>query len=487
MAIWKPQQGCTLPNRGSTIATMPRLKWDDLLCKERLRKLLGGPDSVKAENESRTEFEWDYGRTIYSAPFRRLKQKAQVFPLETSDYVRTRLLHSQEVSSVAEDLAAQLVRTIPELDRSEPAIRDAIPLVAATCGLIHDLGNPPFGHAGELAIQSWFARRLKENDKFLEGLDDQQKQDFLKFEGNAHTLRIISRMCLLVDHYGLNYTCGTFSAGRKYLPPSHRVDGRHSFSKPGYFWSEAKVIEICDSKTGTQNARHPLAFLVEAADDMVYSLVDLEDGIKRKVLNWTDLRNHLEKLCSGSRVFDEAMKLADRQISGHGFSGVAEAEAMAQAFRIAAISELAIASKEIFKKRYDSIMEGSYDGELVVDAESEARPLILACKEYARKNLYTSQEILKLEVRGRHVIRDLMDLFWEAVEKMSPSSIPISTKTYEGKIYHLISDNYRRVFETRLKEDLEHPTYYKLQLVTDYIAGMTDPFACRLHKDLTNG
>lgn len=463
-----------------------RFVWRELLSEERLRKLLGGPDSVKSDKEERTEFERDYGRTIYSAPFRRLKQKAQVFPLEISDYVRTRLIHSQEVSSVAEDLAAQVTRRIPELTASEAPIRDAIPLVAATCGLIHDLGNPPFGHAGELAISTWFKARTKKDVNFLEGLDDQQRQDFLSFEGNAHTLRIVSQMCLLADNYGLNYTCGTFSAARKYLPPSHETNNKHSRSKPGYFWSERYVIEIARSKTGTQESRHPLTFLVEAADDMVYSVVDLEDGVKRKVLDWQHLREYLDDRCKGDPIYAEVIALAERQVGAHDFVGIVKSEAMAQAFRIAAISELAIAAKKIFEKRYDVIMEGAYDEDLLMDIESQGRPLIKACMDYAKKHLYTSTEILKLEVRGRHVIHDLMDLFWEAVEELTPNSIPPSTRSYPGKLYHLISVNYRRVFEERLKTDEEHSRYYKFQLVTDYIAGMTDPFACRLHKELTN-
>src|SRR5262249_21123720 len=160
------------------------------------------------------------------------------------------------------------------LTRLDPTMRDSIPLVAATCGLIHDLGNPPFGHAGELAISSWFQDRLNDDAKFLDELNDQQRQDFLKFEGNAHTLRIVSQLFLLADHYGLNYTCGTLAAARKYLPPSNATGSAHSASKPGYFASEEKVIQILESKTGVSTARHPIAFLVEAADDMVYSVVD---------------------------------------------------------------------------------------------------------------------------------------------------------------------------------------------------------------------
>jgi dGTPase len=254
-----------------------------------------GSQSVKSSLEHRTEFERDYGRTIYSAPFRRLKQKAQVFPLEGSDYVRTRLLHSQEVSSVAEDLASQLVKRIPELSKLDCEHLDAIPLTAATCGLIHDLGNPPFGHAGELAISTWFQDRLETHKCLLDGLEPQQKKDFLRFEGNAHTLRIISNMRLLLDDSGLNYTCATVSAARKYLSPSHLTDETtHSRSKPGFFFSESKIVKAVEAETGTVDSRHPLTFIVEAADDIVYSVVDIEDGVKRKVLDWHRLEAFLK-------------------------------------------------------------------------------------------------------------------------------------------------------------------------------------------------
>jgi dGTPase len=468
------------------IVIMSRLDWKNLLSTKRLRPLLGGPPSIKAKSEGRTEFERDYGRTIYSTPFRRLKQKAQVFPLEPSDYVRTRLIHSLEVSTVAEDLATQVARTIPDMKRLDRKLVDAIPLVAATCGLIHDLGNPPFGHAGESAISTWFEGRLKKDKTFLDGLSDQQQQDFLNFEGNAHALRIISRMWLLADDYGLNYTCGTFSAARKYLPASNQlIKTEHPRSKPGYFWSERRVIEVVEEKTGTHGRRHPLTFLVEAADDIVYSVVDLEDGIKRNIFNWDDLYEHLRDTCKGDPVFKQIIDLATRQIGKGKFTGIALSEAMGQAFRISAISEFAIIAKRMFKKRYGPIMEGTYTGELLFDADSEARRLIDACKDYAKKNLYTCRDILKLEIKGRRVIHDLMDLFWESLESWSPNSLP-TTKTYAGKIYILISDNYRRVFEKRIKEDPANSKYYKLQLVTDYVAGMTDPFACRLHEDLTS-
>jgi dGTPase len=469
---------------------MPRLEWSRLLNTKRLRELAGGPVSVRASEETRSEFDRDYGRTIYSTPLRRLKEKTQVFPLEESDFVRTRLLHSQEVSSVAEDLASQLTGSITELKSLPEELRTAIPLVVATCGLIHDLGNPPFGHAGELALQTWFEKQIKRDANFLDSLNEQQQADFLKFEGNAHTLRIVSNMRLLVDDYGLNYTCATFSAARKYIGQSNTTnDTDHGFLKPGFFWSESQIVNAVLSETTTVNCRHPLTFLVEAADDIVYSVVDLEDGIKRKVLNWAHLQETLQSRCGDNPVFRESLELAHKQLKDANFekTGFARDEILAQVFRISAVSRLAIAAMHVFRQRYDEIMTGEYKGELVVDELSEGRDFVENCKKYAREHLYPSAEILKLEIRGRHVIHDLMDLFWDAVQGLSGGSFPLKTKTYEGKIYHLISENYRDIFEERLKRADGHDKYYKLQLITDYVAGMTDPFACRLHRGLKNG
>src|ERR1039457_4766492 len=181
---------------------MPGLQWKQLMNSTRVRELRGGPPSARVHGESRSEFERDYGRTVYATPFRRLRDKAQVFPLEPNDSLRTRLLHSLEVSSVAEDIAAQSAREVihAEPDVTDDHVRD-IPLIAATCGLIHDLGNPPFGHAGELAISTWFQKTFNNDDKFFSALGARHSsrvQDFFIFEGNAQAIRIVSNVELLV-------------------------------------------------------------------------------------------------------------------------------------------------------------------------------------------------------------------------------------------------------------------------------------------------
>jgi dGTPase len=230
-----------------------------------------------------------------------------------------------------------------------------------------------------------------------------------------------------------------------------------------------------------------VTFIVEAADDIVYSVVDLEDGIKRKVLSWDQVQEQLKRKCGNNSILREAASLARRQAAGGDPSRSSRDDVHAQTFRIAAISEMAIAARMIFMKRYRQIMEGQYEEELLMDKDCEAKEFIVACKEVLREKLYTAPEILKLEIRGRRVIHDLMDLFWEAVEAVLCDGKVPGIGSYPGKLFQLISENYKVVFHEQRNARNGNPKYSGLQLVCDYIAGMTDSFACRLHGELTNG
>jgi len=468
---------------------MSHLKWDKLLAEERLRELLGGSKSTKVAGESRSEYERDRDRTVYSSPIRRLIRKTQVFPLDPSDFIRTRLMHSVEVSTVAEGLTTQIVRdVVKKREKLSPEQLQAVPKIAETCGLLHDLGNPPFGHAGELAIASWFqcTERGKEIISALGGEKQQKAQDFLRFEGNAQALRIVTNTHLLSHSSGLNLTCATISALRKYLAPSHKADKNsklHEMTKPGYFWSEQRLLEEVSKTTGTEGRRHPIAFLVEAADDIVYSVVDLEDAVKKGLLRWGDLINELKDRCDSSSVLKAAIERTDRQMKNA--PKALEHSEYPQAFRVNAISEMVRAVVEIFDRRYDKIINGEYHGELIYDQACRGGTFVSACKDLLRDRVFRNDEVLRLEVRGRQVIHDLMRLFWEGAQSYLEDR-KTHTKTYGGKLYLLISENYRELFQQRLAAG-EDKTYCAVQLVTDYIAGMTDGFACKLHQDLMNG
>jgi dGTPase len=466
------------------------MNWNKLLNSTRVRTLYGGPDSIKSSNDPRSEFDRDYGRSVFSTPVRRLQDKAQVFPLVENDSVRTRLTHSMEVSSVARGLGAMVAKWLVEQNELKPELAPAVEVVCATCGIVHDLGNPPFGHAGEDSIAEWCNRHL--NLGAILGGRVRLMEDFKGWNGNAQTIRLIGRLQVLSDEYGLNLTCATLSAACKYLAPSDNLKtGQHDFSKVGYFFSENDLVSKVRDAVGTGEARHPLTLLVEASDDIVYSAVDLEDGIKKRLITWDRLTEQLREKAAGCVHTTNALNLARKKI-GTMAESPAKDEKFIQAFRTYAINEATISAFEEFKKSYKQIMDGTYHGELV--KECTAKALVKACKDVARDVVYCCDEILELELMGRKVIKDLMTIFWEAAEGYSGKDW--KGKSFAHKAYRLMSRNYRDVFEEMYgkvfdparPETSQTPEamYHRLQLVCDYISGMTDTFAVSLHRKLSN-
>jgi dGTPase len=466
------------------------MEWKKLLCNKRIS---GRPNRTDPD-DFRSQFEKDYDRAVFSTPVRRLQDKAQVFVLETHDAVRTRLTHSIEVSTVARDLTHGA--TIWMKSQSGAGV-DAdkalqIETIAATCGLIHDLGNPPFGHAGETAIGSWFKAKEKELGlfKFKGGAGSarkaQLKNDFLLFEGNAQTMRLLSKLQLLVNTYGLNFTYGTLSAACKYTAGSDRCDSEsriHEITKPGFFASENELIEQVRANTGTGLFRNPITFLVEAADDIVYATVDIEDAVKKGIIDWRFVEDELKKQVD-PEVYGALSKRVEGYLAGAtlNLDGPNGGEVRSQTFRIFAISILVPSVVKAFQAKYDEIMQGAYHGELVKDCS--AKTLVKACKTIGKQHIYCSGETMRLEVMGREIIHDLMDLFWEGASHTKEDE---AKKEFPFKLYSLMSDNYRTVFEQALSRGQLPAEYCQMQLVTDYICGMTDSFARNLHKQFHNG
>lgn len=221
------------------------MEWEKLLSEKRIRDIGKNDTSTNQPPDERTEHGRDYDRAIFSTPVRRMQDKTQVFPLEPNDSVRTRLTHSLEVSNIARNMARSIGNWLfeeGEIKKSQQ--RDSIEIIATTCGLIHDLGNPPFGHAGEKAIQEWFECQDEKDSSFFKFASkpenaERLKKDFLKFEGNAQTIRLISKLQVLADFHGLNFTCATMSAACKYIASANEITkSRHEKSKLGYFTSE---------------------------------------------------------------------------------------------------------------------------------------------------------------------------------------------------------------------------------------------------------
>lgn len=468
------------------------MDWEQLLCEVRVRELLGGKPSQRYPDDRRTEFDRDYDRSIFSTRVKRLQDKAQVFPLEPNDSVRTRLTHSLEVASVAKGLASDVGQWLASrgyLGRKPERPLRAIETVAMTAGLIHDIGNPPFGHSGERAIRDWFKSRPKEFLSFAGRGDRKQlANDFLIFEGNAQTLRLACRLQVLADEYGLNLTAGTISAACKYTVPSHKTNGdsaNHAHRKPGFFASESAVVEAVRKATGTKGARNPITFLVEAADDAVYATVDLEDGVRKGVLHWKTMDKWLKDAASTdpSGLIVKSLEGAERQINeaiaNNFVRGRSEDEALVQAFRVSAIYNIVKAAAETFIEHYDQIMAGRFTADLV--SKSKAAALVDVCKRLGQQFVYCSDETLRLEVQGRTVIHGLMEMFWEGAEHGSEGG-----RKFPDKIYALLSRNYKTVCNATIERKVLPEKYCKLQLVTDYVCGMTDSFACNLHRRLKN-
>jgi dGTPase len=473
--------------------------WPALLDVTRQREALGGAASAAPSTDRRTEFDRDYDRSLFAAATRRLQDKAQVFPLERNDSVRTRLTHSLEVSTIARQLAGNVAQWLLDEGRIDsPQAAQAIEAIAATAGLLHDLGNPPFGHSGEAAIRSWFVRRADDlhdpaTGESFASLPAQHRQDFLRFEGNAQTLRLVSKLQVLADFHGLNLTVGTLSALAKYVARSDEADpgaADHARSKPGHFASENDLVACVRDRAGTGAARHPVTYLVEAADDIVYSIIDLEDGVKKGVLDWTTLVDELRAQSDGAAALEECIGRAVRRVetSPMTLAGRARDEAHAAALRTAVISRTVDAAARTFIERYDAIMAGMYADELVQDGA--AAPIVRACKMTGRRHVYGAADVTRLEIMGHKVLHDLMDLFWEAASTFEPSWLDarghVRASTHAAKVYAMLSTNYRTVFEHALEAGAMPPLYCRLQLVTDHIAGMTDSYACTLHRQVTN-
>jgi dGTPase len=382
---------------------------------------------------------------------------------------------------MAKDICKQLLdRQFITTDQAK-----SIETIAATCGLLHDLGNPPFGHSGEVAIRDWFPTRQPD---VLKALEEPFAKDFLKFDGNAQTLRLVTHLQILADYHGLDLTCGTLSAACKYVAASNEIaDSPHERSKVGFFVSERDDVAKIREKTGTGQARNPIAFLVEAADDAVYNAVDLEDGFSKGILDWAFLTSELKKACGDDEVLKDCVEWTEGRLKNPEvpLRGRAKDGALIQYFRVRAIGNVVTACAKAFLDHYDEIMEGAYHGELVKD--SGAFRFVKACSKLNRSRVYCSDETLKLELMGRKIIWDLMDLFWEGVKHADADPERKETRTFADKAFSLLSDNYRSVFHHAMEDKKLPETYCRLQLLTDYICGMTDTFAAGLHRKLMNG
>ena len=435
------------------------MNWQQLISNKRF-----GLEEIHAmRKDDRSEFQRDFDRLIFSAPFRRLQNKTQVFPLPGSIFVHNRLTHSLEVScvgrSLGDSIANRLLAKHPEL--SDTHISEIGAIVSAAC-LAHDLGNPPFGHSGEKAISTYFSEG--KGQALKPKLAPMEWEDLTHFEGNANAFRLLTHQFLGRRKGGFVMTYSTLASIVKYPYPSILAGKKSKF---GFFTSETddylKIVEELGIKRLSAEgetpryARHPLVFLVEAADDICYQMMDIEDAYKLKLLTPRETKelymlfmNDKQK----SRV-DDVCRL------------VADVNEQIAYLRATIIGILIRECTRVFVENEEAILDGTFEGALISHIDAPLSNAYKQCSKVAIEKIYSSRDVLDIELAGFHVITTLLELMIDAVQ--SPD------KAYSQLLINRVSNQY----------DINSPTLYgKIQAVLDYISGMTDVYALDLYRKI---
>lgn len=464
------------------------MDWQTLLCDDRIRSY-----KKQSSTDLRTEFEKDYHRIIGSASFRRLQDKTQVFPLDRSDFIRTRLTHSLEVSSLAKSLGQNIsesIRTIIKDETFTPEHKAAVCDILQCAGLIHDIGNPPFGHFGETAIQDWFKKNLErltfKGRTLAEILEPQMVQDFSHFEGNTQAFRVVTRLHFLVDEHGMNLTKALLGTIIKYPVSSLEIDkdsGDIRTKKMGYFHGDRENFQDVQESTGTLGKRHPLAFILEAADDIAYKTADIEDAVKKGCISYERLLAELKAYKAGSQTNHYVLIvswLEEKYEKAVGKGYDRPDQYAVQNWIISVQGQMISGVTDCFAGNYESIMEGTYTRDLFAGTDVEL--LMEALGDIALRYAFSTRPILKLEIAAQTIFDFLLDRFVDAV---IPYDTGLPMTQVQKKLVSLISDNYKMIYSICARDrDEEERLYLRLLLVTDYICGMTDTFAKDMYQEL---
>lgn len=416
-------------------------------------------------HDDRSEFKRDYDRLIYSAPFRRMQNKTQVFPLPGSVFVHNRLTHSLEVSSLGQSLGNDVARALkqrhPELQNT--LFEEIGTIVSAAC-LAHDMGNPPFGHSGEKAIQTFFTEG---KGMMLEGMvGNQFWNDLIHFEGNANAFRILTHQFLGRRPGGFVMTYSMLASIVKY-PFSSLLAGSHG--KFGFFVTEEESYRKIADELGiirksapgepTCYARHPLVYLVEAADDICYEIMDIEDSHKLKILSYEETRDLL------LGFFDEETQ---RHILDNiQEQGVTDPNEEVVYFRACVIGKLEAECVKTFVEHEDEILQGTFKGSLIEHISEEPRDAYRRCQAVSYDKIYDSKPVLEVELSGFKIMNTLMEVFIGAA--VNPSHF------YSQQLIRRVSNQYD-IHSDQLET--------RVQAVLDYISGMTDVYALDIYQKI---
>ncbi len=433
------------------------MNWTQLLSTQRFT-------SSSDQKDIRSAFQRDYDRIIFSSPFRRLQNKTQVFPLPGSVFVHNRLTHSLEVASVGRSIARivsqELIKKSPEIANN--ALSEIDTIVAAAC-LAHDLGNPPFGHSGEKAISTYFENGS--GKKLIDQIPANQWSDLIDFEGNANAFRTLTHQFNGRRKGGYSLTFATLASLVKYPYPSYNKGDRKKY---GFFNAEITSFETVAKQCGLIKlddqmpvyARHPLVYLVEAADDISYLIMDMEDAHKLRILS----TEQTEKLLT---AFHDQKDEDFSNYKNRIYQEVTDTNERIAFLRATAINRLVKSVSSIFVKHEAEILAGKFEGSLVDYLEADLKKALDESRKLSIKAIYNHPEVVKIELTGFHVLGTLMEEFSQAV--IAPKTI------YHRKLQSLLPEQFKP------KND---DTYSKLQSVIDFISGMTDLYAMQLYKDL---
>jgi len=439
------------------------MNWKQLLSAKRW-----GYEERISENDlaARSEFQRDYDRLIFSSPFRRLQNKTQVFPLPGAVFVHNRLTHSLEVASVGRSLGrmfySRMKDLYPNVDEEYPFLQEVGNIVSGAC-LSHDLGNPAFGHSGESAISFYFTDG--EGSKYQDQVTAEQWADLTHFEGNANALRILTHSFHGKDDKAFALTYSSLAAIVKY--PCAAIDGHikgsHHRKKYGFFESETHTFKriaeelglLKDKNNPNGYVRHPLVYLVEAADDICYNIIDLEDAHHLKLLSYEEVEALLLPLCGPADLTERLSLLIDKS-------------SRVSLLRAKAINTLINACIDVFVREQEQFLKGTFPSALMDALDPNIVAQMKRISTISVAKIYNAPTVVQIEVAGYKVMNALLSEFIPAYVKTVKSN-------YDKKLVALIPQQ----FYTERTD-----TYAKIQAVLDYVSGMTDVYAIDLYRKI---
>lgn len=443
----------------------------------------GDSQEKKAKQDKvRNSFQKDYDRIIFSSAFRRLQNKTQVFPLPGAVFVHNRLTHSLEVASVGRSLGKNVGDAIADKytdkgDEFNEFYRYELPSVIAAACLAHDIGNPPFGHSGEDAIRTFFTDLAGEDKEVIHtGMTAEQLKDFEKFEGNSNALRVLTHHYNEQVEGGYKLTYATLASIVKYPCSSaegfNKTTGLMSTKKSGFFDSELNTYQaIADTlgipkKEGHQHvyARHPFVYLTEAADDICYRIIDMEDAHRLGIVSIEKIEDLFLPF------FEGATNYQTREYVEGKMSKIVDANQKVQYLRANWIGLMTNKLAAAFMANEDALLNGTLEQDLMKCLPEKEQQLIKAINEFSVQYIYNYKSVVEIEIAGYNVIGGLLKEFIHAVLH------PEESKSF--KMLQLVPAQYTI---TKQKENL----YHDVQSVVDFISGMTDLYAIDMYRKIT--